>query len=121
MRTSASNLGRGWKISLPICLPSNRLPWRYTSSFGSHQNTTVEEECLQRSKSEAGLADYEGRHWTGWHHHQTLSFIATWFVVTETRRGKKMDPCYNGAPDPRRHRVAPSPCVPMRDDATCAA
>ena len=79
------------------------------------------EECLQRSKSEAGLADDEGRHWTGWHHHQTLSFIATWFVVTETRRGKKMDPCYNGAPDPRRHRVAPSPCVPMRDDATCAA
>ena len=30
-------------------------------------------ECLQRSKSEAGLADYEGRHWTGWHHHPTLS------------------------------------------------
>jgi len=79
------------------------------------------EECLQRSKSEAGLADYEVRHWTGWHHHQTLSFIATWFLVTETRRGKKMDPCYNGASDPRRHRVAPSPCVPMRDDATCAA
>src|SRR6266446_10514929 len=42
MRTSASNLGSGWKISLPICLPSNRLPWRYTSSFGSRQNTTVE-------------------------------------------------------------------------------
>ena len=47
-------------------------------------------ECLQRSKSAAGLADYAGRHWTGWHHHQTLSFIATWFLVTETRRGKKM-------------------------------
>src|SRR5216683_4988280 len=28
------------------------------------------EECLQRSKSEAGLADYEVRNWTGWHHHQ---------------------------------------------------
>jgi SRSO17 transposase len=50
------------------------------------------EECLQRSQSEAGLADYEVRHWTGWHHHQTLSLIATWFLVTETRRGKKMDP-----------------------------
>src|SRR5712691_9650698 len=24
------------------------------------------EECLQRSKSEAGLADYEVRHWRGW-------------------------------------------------------
>jgi SRSO17 transposase len=47
------------------------------------------EECLQRSQSEAGVADYEGRTWTGWHHHQTLSLIATWFLVTETRRGKK--------------------------------
>ena len=50
------------------------------------------EACLQRSKSEAGLAAYEVRHWTGWHHHQTLSFIATWFLVTETRRGKKWTP-----------------------------
>ena len=48
---------------------------------------------LQRSKSEAGLADYEVRHWTGWHHHQTLSLLATWFLVRETERGKKMDPC----------------------------
>ena len=51
------------------------------------------EECLQRSKSEAGLADYEVRHWTGWQHHQTLSLLATWFLVLETDRGKKMDPC----------------------------
>ncbi|MGH8018899.1 MAG: IS701 family transposase, partial [Opitutaceae bacterium] len=40
------------------------------------------EECLQRSKSEAGLADYEVRNWKGWHHHQTLALIATWFLVT---------------------------------------
>ncbi len=51
------------------------------------------EECLQRSKSEAGLADYAVRHWTGWQHHQTLSLLATWFLVRETDRGKKMDPC----------------------------
>jgi hypothetical protein len=51
------------------------------------------EECLQRSKSEAGLADYEVRHWTGWQHHQTLSLRATWFLVLETDRGKKMAPC----------------------------
>jgi SRSO17 transposase len=30
-------------------------------------------ECLHRSKSEPGLADYEVRNWTGWQHHQTLS------------------------------------------------
>lgn len=49
------------------------------------------EECLRRAKSEAGLADYEVRTWKGWHHHQTLSLLATWFLTQETRRGKKMD------------------------------
>ena len=48
------------------------------------------EDCLKRSKSEAGLSDYEVRTWTGWYHHQTLSLIATWFLVQETRRGKKI-------------------------------
>ncbi len=50
------------------------------------------EECIQRSKSEAGLGDYEVRNRKGWHHHQTLSLIATWFFVTESRRGKKWTP-----------------------------
>lgn len=48
------------------------------------------EECLHRDKSEAGLADYEVRTWRGWHHHQTLSLLATWFLTQETRRGKKI-------------------------------
>ena len=47
------------------------------------------EECLHRAKSEAGLADYEVRTWRGWHHHQTLSLLATWFLTQESRRGKK--------------------------------
>jgi SRSO17 transposase len=50
------------------------------------------EECLQRAKSETGLADYEVRNWKGWHHHQTLSLLAVWFLVTEARRGKKWTP-----------------------------
>ena len=49
-------------------------------------------ECLQRSKSEIGLADDEVRHWTGWQHHQTLSLLAPGFLVQETRRGKKWMP-----------------------------
>jgi SRSO17 transposase len=61
------------------------------------------EECLQRGKSEAGLADYEVRHWTGWQHHQTLSLLATWFLVRETQRGKKMDPCDHPAADSSGH------------------
>ena len=50
------------------------------------------EACLQRSKSEAGLADYEVRHGAGWQQHQTLSLLATWFLVRETQRGKKWTP-----------------------------
>jgi SRSO17 transposase len=49
------------------------------------------EECIKRGKSEAGLGDYQVRSWPGWYHHQTLSLIAAWFLVTEARRGKKMD------------------------------
>jgi hypothetical protein len=47
------------------------------------------EECLQRAKGEAGLADYEVRTWRGWYHHQALALVATWFMTVETRRGKK--------------------------------
>jgi SRSO17 transposase len=50
------------------------------------------EECLKRAKGEAGLADYQVRTWTGWHHHQALALIATWFLAGEVRRGKKGDP-----------------------------
>lgn len=49
------------------------------------------EECLQRAKGEAGLADYEVRTWRGWYHHQTLALVATWFLTQEARRGKKVD------------------------------
>jgi len=72
------------------------------------------EECLQRAKSEAGLADYEVRNWKGWHHHQTLSLIATWFLVTEARRGKKMDTRDHGSTNPGRHRCDSSSRIRMR-------
>ncbi len=49
------------------------------------------EECFRRSKSEAGLADYQVRNWRGWHHHQALSLLAAWFLNQETRRGKNRD------------------------------
>jgi SRSO17 transposase len=55
------------------------------------------EECLQRAKGEAGLADYQVRTWEGWHHHQTLALLATWFLTQEARRGKNPDRCADGA------------------------
>jgi SRSO17 transposase len=50
------------------------------------------EECFERAKGEAGLADYQVRNWAAWHHHQTLSLLAAWFLNQEARRGKNPDP-----------------------------
>jgi SRSO17 transposase len=74
------------------------------------------EECLQRSKSEAGLADYEVRHWTGWQQHQTLSLLATWFLERETQRGKKMDTGPDVPADTPRHRDDRTRGVAVWDD-----
>jgi hypothetical protein len=43
------------------------------------------------------LVFHEVRTWSGWHHHQTLALLATWFLTQETRRGKKADPSVDSA------------------------
>jgi SRSO17 transposase len=60
------------------------------------------EECLKRAKSEAGLADYEVRTWEGWHHHQTLSLLASWFLTREKQRGEKNISEPHRSPSPPR-------------------
>lgn len=72
------------------------------------------EEAIKRSKSETGLSHYEVRNWRGWHHHQVLSLVATWFLVCESRRGKKMDPGDHCATDSRWHRHALASCLAVR-------
>lgn len=49
------------------------------------------EDCFEQAKGEAGLAHYEVRSWLGWHHHMTLSLLASWFLVLEQRRVGKKD------------------------------
>jgi len=72
------------------------------------------EECLQRAKGEAGLSDYEVRTWRGWHHHQTLSLLAAWFLTQEARRGKKLDARLDGAASALGDRPAAQPRVGLR-------
>lgn len=72
------------------------------------------EQCLQRAKGEAGLSHYQCRTWRGWHHHQTLSLIATWFLTQEARRGKKMDARADGATTPLVYRSGLPSCPGLR-------
>ena len=78
------------------------------------------EEAIKRGKSEAGLADYEVRNWRGWHHHQVLSLMATWFLTSETRRGKKIHTSDHRSANPRWHRnVAPRRLRMRHTDKDC--
>ena len=75
--------------------------WEFARVFKAQHRI---EESLKRAKGEAGLADYQVRTWEGWHHHQTLSLIATWFLTRETRRGKNPDSGIDGSPGPNSDR-----------------
>ena len=76
------------------------------------------EECLERAKSEAGLAAYQVRTWEGWHHHQTLSLLATWFLTQEARRGKNLDASDHRSTGSLGHRDAAKSVAGLRP--TCA-
>ena len=77
------------------------------------------EECLKRCKSEAGLGEYQVRNWLGWHHHQALSLIATWFLVVEARRGKIGGAGADGAAGACGAGIDPSPGEPLRPNEPC--
>ncbi|MCP4308946.1 MAG: IS701 family transposase [Gammaproteobacteria bacterium] len=70
----------------------------FTRAAAAHHRV---EECIQRGKSEAGLADYEVRTYHGWYHHQALSLLAVWFLINEAQRGKKGDARIDGPPSPK--------------------
>jgi len=72
------------------------------------------EQDYQQLKEELGLDHYEGRSWSGWHHHVTLVMLAHSFLTLETLRNKK-----NFWVDPAEDRVVKFSgcCVPGQDRA----
>jgi SRSO17 transposase len=63
------------------------------------------EQDYRELKDELGLDHFEGRSWTGWHHHVTLVSMAYAFLVLERARAKK-NLIADLAPDP-----APAPAA----------
>jgi SRSO17 transposase len=58
------------------------------------------EQDYHQLKEELGLDHYEGRSWSGWHHHVTLVMLAYSFLTLETLRRKKnfwVDPAKDSA------------------------
>ena len=82
--------------------PNNPLDYRCYVSNAPLDTTLVElagvaltrhsiEQILEEAKSETGLADYEVRHWHGWHRHITLALLAHTFLklIQHEQREKK--------------------------------
>lgn len=67
------------------------------------------EQDYRELKDELGLDHFEGRSWTGWHHHVTLVSMAYAFLVLERARTKK-NLAADVAPDPAP-ASAPAPPV----------
>lgn len=66
------------------------------------------EQDYRELKDELGLDHFEGRSWTGWHHHVTLVSMAYAFLVLERARAKK-NLTADVAPDPAPAPAAASP------------
>jgi len=55
------------------------------------------EDLFGEAKGEVGMADYEVRHWHGWHRHMTLVLLAhTWLKLIQHQQREKKVPCHIG-------------------------
>jgi hypothetical protein len=78
------------------------------------------ERDYQDLKQEIGLGHYEGRGWTGFHHHGTLCIAAYGFLVSERETIPPSGPARAGSftkpalPDGYRPRGAPDPAATPR-------
>jgi SRSO17 transposase len=65
------------------------------------------EQCLEEAKGEAGLDQYEVRHWRSWHRHMTLSLLAHAFLAALRQRANAPDPAAASGGENRHGRAHP--------------
>jgi SRSO17 transposase len=69
------------------------------------------EQCFEEGKTELGMDHYEGRKYSGWHHHMLTTMLAHFFLWhLKIRLGKK-SACPDRGPDPESAggHLAPAP------------
>lgn len=67
---------------------SEETPWQDIALAGAARWRV--EECFEDGKMHLGMADYEARSWSSWHHHMALVALAHLYV-TLTKRDVKQD------------------------------
>lgn len=98
---SVRSLGVSCTTSAAGCWPTR---WR-TSTIGG--DTVVCPTIPQDLKQEFGLAHYEGRGWSGFHHHATLCIAAYGFPVAKRLRHK----------DTKKRLIRPAICLTRKSHA----
>jgi SRSO17 transposase len=73
------------------------------------------EDTFERAKQEVGLAQYEVRSWTGWHHHMTLGLLALWFLTLQHLRLRPAFPPSDRLPDAAVRGRTPRRTTPEAD------
>ncbi len=70
----------GTEVKYPLC---NDRQKRYTDSelLYMQMQRYWTERSLQDAKSELGMAEYQVRTWTAWHHHISLTMPALLFMI----------------------------------------
>ena len=74
--------------------PANTLPERL--AFMQGQRYWVE-RSFQDAKGDCGMADYQVRKWSGWHHHMAMVMIAMLFMAEERTARQAEMPLLSGA------------------------
>ena len=80
---------RRWCRGMMPCPP--RPPRRHGGMCPGGQSGTAHRSMSPAEPECSGFGHDERRHGTGWQQHQTLSLLATGFLVRATERGKQMD------------------------------
>ncbi len=81
----------GTEVKYPLC---NDRQKRYTDSellYMQMQRYRIE-RSLQDAESELGMAEYQVRTWTAWHHHISLTMLALLFMIGQRIRNKEHVP-----------------------------